>query len=82
MNGHENSAFVLITVSGGMTEASALHGALHAIAGVKTVHFLAGPTDIIVYVEAADQTALIEITGKIRAVNGVASTDTRIVWPV
>ena len=78
------SAFVFtqMTVSGGWAEARALHDALHAIAGVKTVHFLLGPTDIIIFVDAADQTALTETLGKIRAVNGVASTDTRFVWPV
>jgi hypothetical protein len=78
------AAFVLIqmAVSGGWAEARALHNALHAVAGVKTVHFLAGATDIIAFVEVADQTALMETLGKIRAVNGVASTDTRIVWPI
>jgi nitrate reductase NapAB chaperone NapD len=78
------SAFVLIQMaaSGGWKDARALHDALHAIAGVQTVHFLAGPTDIIIFVEAADQTALMDALGKIRTVKGVASTDTRVVWPV
>jgi hypothetical protein len=79
------SAFVLIQMaasSGGWTDARALHDALHAVTGVKTVHFLAGPTDIITFVEASDQKALMEAVGKIRAVKGVASTDTRVVWPV
>jgi hypothetical protein len=49
---------------------------------VKTVHFLAGPTDVIAFVEAADQAALGESLGKIRGIKGVASTDTRIVWPM
>ena len=60
----------------------ALHDALHAVAGVKTVHFIAGPTDIVVFVDAADQPALGETLGKIRALNGVAGTDTRIVWQI
>ena len=78
------AAFVMtqMGISGGWTDARALHDALHAIAGVKTVHFLAGPTDIIAFVEAADQTALMETVGKIRGTKGVANTDTRIVLPV
>ena len=60
----------------------ALHDALHAVDGVKTVHFLAGPTDVIALVEAADQAALGESLGKIRGIKGVTSTDTRIVWPM
>jgi hypothetical protein len=57
----------------------ALHDALHAVAGVKTVHFVAGPTDVVVFVDAADQSALLQAIGNLRAVKGVASTDTRIV---
>ena len=74
--------FIQIAVSGGLEEMRALHDALHAVDGVKTVHFLAGPTDVIALVEAADQMALGESLGKIRGVKGVASTDTRIVWPI
>ena len=74
--------FIQMGVSGGWADAQALHKALHGIAGVKTVHFLAGPTDIIAFVEAADQSALMQTVGNIRAVKGVASTDTRVVWPV
>jgi len=77
------AAFVLIQMaSAPWADASTLHSALHAVAGVKTVHFLAGPTDIIAFVEAADYKALIDSVAKIRAVKGVASTDTRIVVPV
>ena len=78
------AAFVFIqaAVSGGWDALRALHVALHAVAGVKTVHFLAGPTDVVVFVEAADQKALSETLGKIREVKGVAGTDTRIVWPL
>ena len=74
--------FVQMEVSGGWAGMGALHEALHAIAGVKTVHFVAGPTDIVVFAEAGDQAALAETLGKIRGVKGVVSTDTRIVWPV
>lgn len=74
--------FIQIEVSGGMDAMRALHDSLHAVEGVKTVHFVAGPTDVIVFAEAADQEALGESLGKIRSVDGVASTDTRIVWPM
>ncbi len=78
------SAFVFIQVgeTEGGDEMRALHDALHAVAGVKTVHFVAGPTDIIVFVDATDQQALVETLGNIRAVKGVTSTDTRIVFPM
>ena len=74
------AAYVMIQVgaSGGLGD---LHRALHAVPGVKTVHLLAGPTDVIAFVEAADTAALSETLGKIRAVMGVAGTDTRIVLP-
>jgi uncharacterized protein with GYD domain len=76
------AAFVFVQVGelGGMSEAEAFHDALHAIDGVKTVHFLSGPTDVIVFIEAADQAALIDAVMKVRGTKGVASTDTRIVW--
>ncbi len=74
--------FVQVGETEGWDEMRALHDALHAVVGVKTVHFIAGPTDIVVFVDAADQPALGETLGKIRALKGVASTDTRIVWPI
>jgi hypothetical protein len=76
------AAFVFLTVSGGGTDIRALHNALHAISGVKTVHFVAGPTDAIVFLEAADQAALMKTVGEIRSASGVANTDTRIVLPI
>ena len=78
------SAFVFVQVgeTEGWDEMRALHDALHSVAGVKTVHFIAGPTDIVVFADSADQPALVETLGKIRALKGVASTDTRIVWPI
>jgi hypothetical protein len=65
-----------------MTEAGALHDAMHAVGGVKTVHFVAGPTDMVVFVETGDMMGLMEAVGKIRGLKGVASTDTRIVLPM
>lgn len=78
------AAFVLIQVaaSTSWSDAPAMHSALHAVPGVKGVHFLAGPTDIIAFVEVADQKALLESLAKIRAVKGVGVTDSRIVLPV
>jgi uncharacterized protein with GYD domain len=75
------SAYVFIQVAGlaDRNDVMALHDALHAVAGVKTVHFVAGPTDVVVFVDAADQSALMQAIGNLRAVKGVASTDTRIV---
>ncbi len=77
-------AFVFIQVSGLSSEkdASNVHKALHAIPGVKTVHFLMGPTDVVAYIEAADQAAVFASVGKMRAVKGVATTDTRLVMPM
>jgi len=78
------AAFVLVkeAVSGSAQDRRGLHESLHAIGGVKTVHFVAGPTDIIVFIEGADQAALAQTLDSIRGAKGVASTDTRIVWPV
>ncbi len=77
------SAFVFIQVeASGLSDLRELHKSLHAVPGVKTVHLLAGPTDMIAFAEVADQAALMETLGKIRGTKGVASTDTRMVWPV
>lgn len=78
------AAFVLVqvNVSGGSTDVRAIHDALHAVSGVKTVHFVAGPTDAIVFLEATDQMELMRTVGEIRSTSGVASTDTRIVLPL
>jgi DNA-binding Lrp family transcriptional regulator len=75
------SAFVMIQV-GNTTDLKGVHSALHAVPGVKTVYFLAGPTDVIAFVDVADQAGMMDAIGKIRAVKGVTSTDTRIVVPV
>lgn len=77
------SAFIIVklTLTGG-TDVHSIHDALHAVSGVKTVHFVAGPADAILYVEVPDQAALLRTAGEIRAVNGVKNTDTRIVLPL
>jgi hypothetical protein len=78
------AAFILIQVASavGWGNAPTIHSSLHAVPGVKTVHFLTGPTDIIIYVEAAGNDALMELLGRVRGVKGVGSTDTRVVLPL
>jgi hypothetical protein len=77
-------AIILIQVASavGWGNAPSIHTALHAVPGVKTVHFLTGPTDIILYAEAPNQDGLMDVIGKVRAVKGVGSTDTRVVLPI
>ena len=77
-------AFVFITVAPGtaLGDMAAMHTAFHAVPGVKGVWFLTGKIDVAANVEVADQKALMEVLGKIRAVKGVASTDTRMILPV
>jgi hypothetical protein len=75
------AAYVFIQVSEG-GDAQDVHKKLHAVEGVRTVHFLAGPTDVVAFVEAADMTTLIATIGKMRSVKGIAHTDTRIVLPI
>lgn len=78
------AAYIFVQIGNlkGIDDIRELHKALHAIPGVKTVHLLIGPTDMILYVESADQTGLMETIGKIRSARGVAATDTRIVMPL
>jgi hypothetical protein len=78
------AAFVFVRVAAATSwaDASAMHSALHAIPGVKTVYFLMGPTDVVLLAEAADMKTLIETVGKVRAVKGVAETDSRMVLPI
>ena len=78
------SAYILVQLGdlSGWKDVDDLHHALHAIAGVKSVHLLAGPTDVILYVEAADQMGLVNVVAGVRGVKGVKSTDTRIVMPL
>jgi DNA-binding Lrp family transcriptional regulator len=78
------AAFVLVQLSAisGQDDLSRLHKELHAVPGVKTVHLTAGPTDMIVFVEVADEKAFMETIGKMHGVKGVGSTDSRMVLPV
>jgi nitrate reductase NapAB chaperone NapD len=54
--------------------------AIRNIAGVKHAHALAGPTDVIAFVEGADQAALLTTLGALRNLEGIANSDTRIAW--
>ena len=72
------SAYVFIQV-GAIDSAQTLHDSLHAIEGVKTVHFVWGPIDCILFADAPDMAGLISLTAKIRSTPGVASVDTRVV---
>jgi uncharacterized protein with GYD domain len=77
------SAFVLVQLSAisGRDDLSRVHKELHGVPGVKTVYLTAGPTDMIVFVEVADENAMMDTIGKMHAVKGVGGTDTRMVLP-
>ena len=74
--------FVQLTAISGADDLSRLHKELHGLPGVKTVHLTAGPTDMIVFVEVADEKAMLDTIAKLHGVKGVGSTDTRMVLPV
>jgi hypothetical protein len=74
-------AIVLVQVSGG-ADLNAVHKDLHGVENVKEVFVLAGPTDALCHVEAADVDTLVRTVQKVRAVKGVASTDTRFIVPL
>ena len=74
-------AIVMVQISGS-TDLSGLHKELHGVESVKEVYFLAGPTDVVCHVEAADTDALMRSVLKIRGIKGVSNTDTRFILPV
>ena len=74
-------AIVMAQVSGS-SDLSGVHKDLHGVENVKEVYFLAGPTDAICHVEAADVDAVVRTVMKIRSTKGVASTDTRFILPL
>jgi uncharacterized protein with GYD domain len=77
------AAFVFVQLSAitGRDDLSRVHKELHAVPGVKTVHLTAGPSDMVVFVEVADENAMMDAIGKMHGVKGVGSTDTRMVLP-
>lgn len=71
------NAFVLIEARAGKVK-SILDG-IKKLTGVKAVHAVIGPYDIIAYVEAGDLKALGDlVVGKIHAIDGVERTLTSI----
>ena len=73
-------AIVMVQISGS-TDLGGLHKDLHGVENVKEVFFLAGPTDIVCHIEAADTDALMHSVLKIRGMKGVSNTDTRFILP-
>jgi hypothetical protein len=74
-------AVVMLQISGG-TDVNMLHKDLHAVENVKEVWFVAGPTDVVCHVEAADVDALVNTVNKMRGMKGVSDTDTRFILPL
>ena len=72
------SAYIFLQIQVGANGLK-IHDDLHAIQGVKSVHYVWGPIDTILFADAADMAGMLSLTGKIRSVAGVASVDTRIV---
>ena len=68
--------------AGSGADMAALHKDLHGVQNVKEVYFLAGPTDVECRVEAADVDGVTKTVIQIRAVKGVAKTDTRFILPI
>lgn len=71
-----------VFVQFGSADPIGILSAIREIAGVKHAHAVLGPVDIIAYVEVEDLNALGETIMAIRAVDGVASNDTRLAWPI
>jgi hypothetical protein len=77
------AAFIFVNVAPGFTgDIAVAHKAAHAVPGVKTVHFLLGPIDAVVYAEVKDMQALGDTIRALHAVPGVGATDTRLVLPI
>ncbi len=78
------SAYVLVEAQPGVRkeDVATVHQSAHQVTGVKTVHFVMGPMDAVIYLEVNDLDALVDAVGKIRALKGVARTDTCIVMSI
>jgi uncharacterized protein with GYD domain len=74
-------AIVMVQFSGS-TDLSGLHKDLHGVENMKEVFFLAGPTDAVCHIEAADTEALLRSVLNIRGMKGVSNTDTRFIFPL
>jgi uncharacterized protein with GYD domain len=73
---------IVMVQFGGSVDLGALHKELHGVENMKEVYFLAGPTDAVCHIEAADVDALLRSVLKIRGMKGVSNTDTRFILPV
>lgn len=69
-------AYVFINVKGDPIEVAS---SLRDIPGVKEADALFGPTDAVAHIEAPDEAALMEVIGQMYDIEGLSSTDTRIV---
>jgi len=69
-------AYVFIDVEADPTE---VVNSLRDIPGVKEADALFGPDDAVARIEAPDEVALMEIIGQMYNIEGLSSTDARIV---
>ncbi|TFG03590.1 Lrp/AsnC family transcriptional regulator [Candidatus Thorarchaeota archaeon] len=69
-------AFVLIHVTGG--KGKQVYEALTKVAGVKEVHNVTGPYDVIAYVDLPDRSEYRSVIFEIHEIPGVAQTETCI----
>jgi len=74
------SAYVFIKLSSGVTVE--ILSAIREIDGVTQAHIVLGPVDAIAFVEVKDMEALGVTVMALQAMEGIASTDTRLAWPV
>ncbi len=72
------AAYILINLNISVDFADSLAG-IRAIDGVQRADLVVGPDDCIAYVEAEDNTQLMNTIRAIRNVAGVGKTDTRSV---
>ena len=71
-----SAAYILIHLNMSVDFADSLR-AIRAIDGVQRADLVVGPDDCIVYVEAQDNTQMMNTIRAIRSVDGVGKTDTR-----
>ncbi|MBD3407176.1 MAG: Lrp/AsnC family transcriptional regulator [Candidatus Lokiarchaeota archaeon] len=69
-------AIVLIQVKGG--KAKSVYEAIKKINGVKEVHVVTGPYDVIAYIDLPDRSEYRGIVFEIHEISGVAKTETCI----
>lgn len=72
-------AYVFIDVERDATE---VVSSLRDIPGVREADFVFGPTDAVAHIEAPDEAALLEVIDQMYDIEGLSSTDTRIVIEV